>query len=91
MILDPKLRPALSASLNSIWKVVDVAMQSVKPKSTLRPTMRGVVNELQEALAMIDALPPSSHRVAHNYTSSNISTFSGNLEIESHTNVISAR
>lgn len=91
MILDPKLWQALSTSPDSIWKVVDVAMQSVEPKSIHRPTMGEVVDELRQALAMTDVLPPTSHRIAHNHMPSNISIFSTDSYIESHTDLIPPR
>lgn len=71
-ILDPKLHQALSATLDSVWKVVDIAMQSVEPRSIDRPTMREVVDELRQALAMTNVLPPIVHKAAHNYTPSSI-------------------
>ena len=72
-ILDPKLRQALSATLDSVWKVVDIAMQSVEPKSINRPTMREVVDELRQALTMTDILPPTVHKATNNYTPLRIS------------------
>ena len=72
--MDPKLRQALSATLDSVWKVVDIAMQSVEPKSINRPTMREVVDELRQALAMIDLLPPIVHKAANNSTLSSVTT-----------------
>jgi hypothetical protein len=71
--LDPKLRQALSATLDSVWKVVDIAMQSVEPKSINRPTMREVVDELRQALTMTDLLPPTVHKGTYNYTPLSIS------------------
>jgi len=38
--------------MEAIWKVADVAMQSVEPKGVHRPTMTEVVQELQGALAL---------------------------------------
>jgi hypothetical protein len=75
MILDSRLHQALSATLDSVWKVVDIAMQSVEPKSINRPTMRKVVDELQQALAMTDVLPPTFHKATHDYTPSSITSF----------------
>ena len=72
-ILDPKLHQASSATLDSVWKVVDIAMQSVEPRSIDRPTMREVVDELRQALAMTFVLPPTLHKAPHKYTPSTMS------------------
>ena len=47
-IVDPRLHE--NFSINSAWKVVEIAMACVSPTSTQRPTMRHVVAELKECL-----------------------------------------
>jgi len=49
--LDPTLK-ALNPSMEAIWKVADIAMQSIEPKGVHRPTMMDVVQELQGALTI---------------------------------------
>ncbi len=48
-ILDPIVK-ASNPQLDDLWKVVEIAMQCVEPKSIHRPTMTKVVEELQVAL-----------------------------------------
>lgn len=38
--------------MEAVWKVAEVAMQSVEPKGIHRPTMTQVVHELQGALTI---------------------------------------
>jgi len=49
--LDPILKGS-NPNTETIWKVVDIAMQSVEPKGVHRPTMMDVVKELQGALTI---------------------------------------
>lgn len=49
-IVDPRLQS--DYSVESMWKVVEVAMTSVEPKGGHRPDMQEVVQELREAVAM---------------------------------------
>lgn len=46
-IVDPELQSDFS--LESMWKVIEVAMTSVEPKESHRPNMQEVVQELREA------------------------------------------
>lgn len=46
-IVDPGLQ--CDYSLESMWKVIEVAMTSVEPKDSHRPNMQEVVQELREA------------------------------------------
>ena len=48
-IVDPRLQG--NFNINSVWKVVEIAMICVSPTSTKRPTMSQVVTELKECLA----------------------------------------
>ena len=89
MILDPKLRQALSATLDSVWKVVDIAMQSVEPKSINRPTMGEVADELRQALAMTNVFTPTVYKATHNNTQSSITSL--DTYIESHSDSILPR
>jgi hypothetical protein len=38
--------------LESIWKVAEIAVLSIQPRGVNRPTMRQVVSDLREAIAM---------------------------------------
>nr|PNR58102.1 hypothetical protein PHYPA_005097 [Physcomitrium patens] len=49
-IVDPDLRSDFS--LESMWKVIEIAMTSVEPKENHRPNMQEVVQELREAAAI---------------------------------------
>jgi hypothetical protein len=49
-IVDPDLQSDFS--LDSMWKVIEVAMVSVEPKEGQRPNMQEVVQELREAALM---------------------------------------
>ncbi|KAG0630485.1 hypothetical protein M758_1G181600 [Ceratodon purpureus] len=49
-IVDPDLQSDFS--LDSMWKVIEVAMASVEPKEGHRPNMQEVVQELREAASM---------------------------------------
>jgi len=49
-IVDRRLQS--NYSVESMWKVVEVAMTSVEPREVHRPDMQQVVQELREALAM---------------------------------------
>lgn len=48
-ILDPMVE-ASNSNIEVVWKVAEIAMQSVEPKSVHRPTMSKVVQELHDAL-----------------------------------------
>lgn len=48
--------------MEAVWKVAEVAMQSVEPKGIHRPTMTEVVQELQGALTIeATSVPPALH------------------------------
>ncbi|CAN6442443.1 unnamed protein product [Victoria cruziana] len=49
-VADPRLERQYS--VNSMWKVADIAMSCVSPASPMRPQMRDVVNQLREALEL---------------------------------------
>jgi hypothetical protein len=49
-IVDPDL--AGQYDLDAMWKVVDLAMQSVEPKGKHRPNMNTVVQELRAVVAI---------------------------------------
>jgi len=49
-IVDPGLQS--DYSLESMWKVIEVAMTSVEPKDSHRPNMQEVVQELRETAAI---------------------------------------
>lgn len=51
-IVDPNLHS--DYCIESMWKVVEVAMTSVEPREVHRPDMQQVVQELREAVAMED-------------------------------------
>jgi len=38
--------------MDSVWKVAQIAIQSVEPKGVDRPSMRDVVRELEEAIVL---------------------------------------
>lgn len=50
-IVDPELASD-SFSMESMWKVVEVAMASVEPKESHRPNMQEVVQELRQAASL---------------------------------------
>jgi len=53
--VDSILAPAVKASnpnMEAVWKVMDIALQSVEPKASHRPSMTQVVHELQGALTL---------------------------------------
>lgn len=50
-ILDPVVK-SCHPNMNSVWKVAEVAIQSVEPKGMHRPFMRDVVQELREAIVL---------------------------------------
>ncbi|KAK0595313.1 hypothetical protein LWI29_005560 [Acer saccharum] len=49
-VVDPRLHGDFN--INSVWKVVEIAMACVSPNSAKRPTMTQVVMELNECLAI---------------------------------------
>lgn len=49
--VDPRVKEGIQ-NQNSVWKVIDVAMNCVKRSSSERPRMSQVVTELKECLAM---------------------------------------
>lgn len=61
-ILDPSIKQ-WNPNMESVWKVAELAIQSVEPKGIHRPFMRDVVRELREAcdLEMGDKKTFSSH------------------------------
>lgn len=70
--IDSVLDPAIKAShpnMEAVWKVAEVAMQSVEPKGIHRPTMSNVVQELQGALTMeaTNVQPTSSEFLSNSY------------------------
>ncbi|KAG0629756.1 hypothetical protein M758_1G127600 [Ceratodon purpureus] len=50
-ILDPAIKNA-HPNMDSVWKVAEIAIQSVEPKGVHRPYMRDVVKELREAIQL---------------------------------------
>ncbi|KAG6549668.1 hypothetical protein Mapa_008647 [Marchantia paleacea] len=50
--IQPVIDPAIAASYTteSLWRVIETALQSVEPQSSRRPTMADVVRELEDAL-----------------------------------------
>ncbi len=50
---------ASNPKLDALWKVVEIAIQCVEPKSIHRPTMTKVVEELRGALVLQEGLNPS--------------------------------
>ena len=90
MILDPVVQTS-NATRDALWKVVDVALQSVEPKSVHRPTMGEVVDELRQAVAMVNVLPANSPKKSHHNTPSNLSNFSSDSHIEPQAEMIPPR
>jgi len=50
-ILDPVIKRC-NPNMDSVWKVAEIAIQSVEPKGLHRPFMRDVVKELREAIVL---------------------------------------
>jgi len=50
-ILDPVVM-SCQPNMDSVWKVAELAIQSVEPKGVHRPFMRDVVRELREAIVL---------------------------------------
>lgn len=90
MILDPLVQTS-NATHDAVWKVVDVALRSVEPKSVHRPTMREVVDELRQAVTMANVLPPNLQKMSHHNTPSNLSNFSSDSHNEPQTDSIPPR
>lgn len=70
--IDSVLDPAVKAShpnMEAVWKVAEVAMQSVEPKGIHRPTMSNIVQELQGTLMMeaTNVQPTSSEFLSGSY------------------------
>jgi hypothetical protein len=82
MILDPVVQTS-NATRDALWKVVDVALRSVEPKSVHRPTMGEVVDELRQAVTMANDLPTNLQKMSNHNTPSNLSNFSSDSHIES--------
>jgi hypothetical protein len=66
-ILDPIVK-ASNPQLDALWKVVEIAIQCVEPKSIHRPTMTKVVQELRVALVLQEGLNPSLSEYSPNDT-----------------------
>lgn len=47
-VLDPSVMK-LNPNMESVWRVAELAIQSVEPKGVYRPFMRDVVRQLREA------------------------------------------
>jgi hypothetical protein len=47
-ILDPSIKKE-NPNIESVWKIAELAIQSVEPKGIHRPFMRDVVREIREA------------------------------------------
>ncbi|KAG0619177.1 hypothetical protein M758_4G121800 [Ceratodon purpureus] len=62
--LEEIVDPALAGQYNrdAMWKVADLAMQSVKPEGKDRPTMSTIVHELRSALSLEDCLSTTTTR-----------------------------
>ncbi len=65
-ILDPIVK-ASNPQLDGIWKVAEIAIQCVEPKSMHRPTMTKVVEELRAALLQ-EGLNPTVFQYSPNAT-----------------------
>jgi hypothetical protein len=66
-ILDPIVK-ASNPNLDSLWKVVEIAIQCVEPKAIHRPIMTKVVEELQATITFQEgnALPSNySHSMLY--------------------------
>ena len=90
MILDPVVQTS-NATRDAMWKVVDIALRSVEPKSVHRPTMGEVVDELRQAVTMANVLPTNPPKKSHHNTPSNLSSFSSDSHIEPQTDLIPPR
>lgn len=55
--------------MDSVWKVAEIAIQSVEPKGVHRPYMRDVVRELREAIVL-----ETGHSQAYSDQFSDVST-----------------
>ncbi len=65
-ILDPIVK-ASNPQLDALWKVAEIAIQCVEPKSIHRPTMTKVVQELRAALLQ-EGLNPTLFEYSPNDT-----------------------
>ncbi|KAH9571063.1 hypothetical protein CY35_02G073600 [Sphagnum magellanicum] len=65
-ILDPIVK-ASNPQLDALWKVAEIAIQCVEPKSIHRPTMTKVVEELRAALLQ-EGLNPTLFEYSPNHT-----------------------
>jgi hypothetical protein len=65
-ILDPIVK-ASNPQLDALWKVAEIAIQCVEPKSIHRPTMTNVVEELRAALLQ-EGLKSTSSKYSPNDT-----------------------
>jgi hypothetical protein len=68
-IVDPLLGGQYN--LDAIWKVADLAMQSVEPKGKHRPNMSTIVQELRAAIALEMENPDSSSNFRFDIPNSN--------------------
>lgn len=50
-IMDPTV-VACHPNMDSVWKVAEIAIQSVEPRGVHRPVMRDVVRELRDAITL---------------------------------------
>jgi hypothetical protein len=55
-ILDPIVK-ALNPNLDAIWKVAEIAIQCVEPKTIHRPIMTKVVEELRATITFQELKP----------------------------------
>ncbi len=74
-ILDPIVK-ASNPQLDALWKVAEIAIQCVEPKSIHRPTMTKVVEELRAALlqeglnpTLFEYSPNDTHGIQNDYGS----------------------
>jgi hypothetical protein len=74
-ILDPIVK-ASNPQLDALWKVAEIAIQCVEPKSIHRPTMTKVVEELRAALlqegfnpTLFEYSPNDIHGIQNDYGS----------------------
>ncbi len=72
-ILDPIVK-ASNPQLDVLWKVAEIAIQCVEPKSIHRPTMTKVVEELRAALlqeglnpTLFEYSPNDAHGIQDDY------------------------
>ncbi len=59
-ILDPIIK-ASNPNLETIWKVLELAMQCIQHEGSQRPAMNEVVQELRIAIDMENGLPLHNH------------------------------